>query len=136
MSMTIAEMRERGKKALTGVPKDALVVGILLLSSSASFGLGLLAGRDSGEGGFAVSEIPLAPQAAPAAALDAISGNTAAPASLPAGGQVVVSKNGTKYYLPWCASANRISEANRVLFASKDAAEAAGYTPAANCPGL
>lgn len=48
----------------------------------------------------------------------------------------VASKNGTKYHLPWCGSAKQISEKNKITFTSKEAAEAAGYTPAANCPGI
>ena len=51
-------------------------------------------------------------------------------------GQVVASKNGTKYYLPDCAGADRIAPANKVWFASAAAAAAAGYTPAVNCKGL
>ena len=52
------------------------------------------------------------------------------------GGQVVASKNGTKYHYPWCSGANRISEANKIYFASIEDAKEAGYTPASNCKGL
>jgi hypothetical protein len=51
-------------------------------------------------------------------------------------GQVVASNTGTKYHLPWCSGAQRISEANKIYFASKAEAEKAGYAPAANCKGL
>ena len=51
-------------------------------------------------------------------------------------GQYVASKNGTKYHLPWCSGAKRIGEANKIWFATKEAAEKAGYTPAANCRGI
>jgi hypothetical protein len=125
--MTIAEARTYCKERLGRVPRDVVVVGLILLSSSASFGLGILAGREhpstsSGQGaGFALSQ----PVEAAAAA-----------APRPAGGQVVASKNGTKYYLPSCSGASRISAANKVTFASASAAAAAGYTPAANCPSL
>lgn len=50
--------------------------------------------------------------------------------------QYVASKNGTKYHLPWCSGAQRISEENKVWFTSKEDAEAAGYSPAANCKGI
>ena len=53
-----------------------------------------------------------------------------------AGGQYVASKNGERYYLPWCGGVSRINEENKVWFASKAEAEAAGYTPAANCKGI
>jgi hypothetical protein len=48
----------------------------------------------------------------------------------------VASKNGTKYHLPWCSGAKRIKEENKVFFATKEEAEKAGYTPAANCKGI
>lgn len=50
--------------------------------------------------------------------------------------QVVVSKSGTKYHLLTCSGANRIKDENKIFFASAEFAQAAGYTPAANCPGL
>ncbi|MFH1472972.1 MAG: hypothetical protein ABIF06_00970 [bacterium] len=46
---------------------------------------------------------------------------------------VVVSSKGTKYHYPYCSGAKQISETNKVVFASAQAAEAAGYTLAANC---
>ncbi|MCR4330545.1 MAG: hypothetical protein NUV49_01545 [Patescibacteria group bacterium] len=51
-------------------------------------------------------------------------------------GSYVASKTGEKYHLPWCSGAQRIKEENKVWFNSKEAAEQAGYTPAANCKGL
>ena len=122
--MTIAEAREKCKSLVTKVPRDMLIIVVLVLASSASFGLGYLAGLDAGQS----SGITL--EASPLAAVSA-SEPTASTT-----GQVVASKNGTKYYLPNCAGANRISEANTVWFASPAAASNAGYTPAANCNGI
>ena len=48
-------------------------------------------------------------------------------------GSVVVSKNGSKYHYPYCSSAKQIKEENKIVFATPAAAEAAGYTLAANC---
>ncbi len=48
----------------------------------------------------------------------------------------IASKNGKAYYLPSCSGVARIKEENKVYFATKQAAEAAGYAPAATCPGL
>ena len=48
----------------------------------------------------------------------------------------VASKNSTKYHLPWCSGAKRISEENKVWFASKEEVEKTGRTPASNCPGI
>ncbi len=115
--MTIAEAREKCKNALTLIPRDVLIITIIFLASSASFGLGLLAGLDMGQGRGLVVEEESVPPAATS-------------------GQVVASKNGTKYYLPNCVGAERISDANKVWFASIAAAAKAGYAPAANCKGL
>lgn len=52
------------------------------------------------------------------------------------GGKVVGSKNSDKYHLPDCPGAKQISEQNKIWFDSIEAAEKAGYKPAANCPGL
>lgn len=49
--------------------------------------------------------------------------------------EVIGSKNGTKYYLPWCGALSRVKPENRVVFASAALARAKGYTPAANCKG-
>ena len=49
---------------------------------------------------------------------------------------VVASKSGTKYHLPSCAGAKQIKPQNLVTFANENEAKKAGYTPAANCPGL
>ncbi|MBI2097328.1 MAG: hypothetical protein HYT46_00090 [Candidatus Vogelbacteria bacterium] len=51
-------------------------------------------------------------------------------------GQLVGSKNGGKYHYPWCAGAARIKEENKIWFQDTEEAKRAGYTPAANCPGL
>lgn len=48
----------------------------------------------------------------------------------------VASKNGTRYYLPSCSGSKRIKPENLISFPSQEAAEAAGYSKAANCPGL
>jgi len=50
--------------------------------------------------------------------------------------QYVASKNGSVYHLPWCSGAQRIKEENKVWFATKEAAQAAGLRPAANCKGI
>lgn len=46
---------------------------------------------------------------------------------------IVASKNGSKYYFIWCASASRISAKNRVYFETVEEAEKKGYTKASGC---
>lgn len=116
--MTIAEAREKCKGALAKIPRDIPVVAVLVLSSSLSFWLGYQAGLDA------------TTLTAPGV-LEPISELSTGTA-----GQVVASRSGTKYYLPTCAGAARISDANKVWFATVELAAAAGYSPAANCKGL
>lgn len=51
-------------------------------------------------------------------------------------GEIVASKSGTRYHLLSCPGAKQIKEENKIYFANPQAAEAAGYKPAANCPAL
>ena len=153
--MSIAGLRERGKALADAIPRDALLLGVALLGSLASFGLGYLEGRDAAIGQGGAISIELAPSAAATelaldpresrededAALSAQAGvagaqTTATAAAGQGGGVYVASKKGTKYYLPTCSGAKRINEENKVWFSTVAAAEAAGYTPAANCKGL
>ncbi len=112
--MIIADVREKCKSFIARIPRDLLTVGILVSASVSSFGLGYLTGLD--ERAERVPAPGIVPLAATAVA-----------------GQFVASKSGTKYYPPGCAGANRISEANKVWFASAAEAEEAGYALAANC---
>lgn len=49
---------------------------------------------------------------------------------------LVASKSGSKFHLDSCPGASQIKTENKIYFKSVKEAEAAGYTPAANCPGL
>jgi len=60
----------------------------------------------------------------------------ASPLSASAEAYFIASKNGTKYYFPWCSGAQKISPANLVKFATREEAEKAGLTKASNCAGL
>jgi Metal binding domain of Ada len=51
-------------------------------------------------------------------------------------GPIVASKSGTKYHLTSCPGAKQINQENKIFFATAADAVAAGYSPAANCPGL
>lgn len=51
-------------------------------------------------------------------------------------GNFVASKNGSSYHHPDCPGAKQIKEENKIWFQTADAARAAGYKPAGNCPGL
>ena len=140
--MTIAELQERGKGFMKRIPADVLIILVLILATTLAFGLGILAGKDmakaQGKDGFWIEELPVeqVPSAGgPAAAISAVVKTEPAPVGK-SSGTYMASKNGTKYYLPSCSSSKRIKEENRIWFDTKEEAEAAGYGPAANCPGL
>ncbi len=115
--MTIAETREKCKDLAARIPRDVLLIIILVLASVLSFGLGYLAGLDASE----QQPVPISISQPPFAATSTMEG------------KVVASKNGTKYYSSWCAGADRIAQANKVWFDSAAQARAAGYVPAAHC---
>lgn len=109
------------------MPRDVLIVAVLVLASLASFGLGYLAGLDSAQRSQMILET------APITSAAAVASSTNSAVRV---GQVFASKNGTKYYLPGCTGGDRISDTNKVWFTSPSAAIAAGYTAATACKGL
>lgn len=139
--MTIQEIRQKCKAVLQN--REFLTAAIIILIGTASFGLGRLSvyeerkvpitieypNEDGREEGSAAS---------PSSAVKSAASKQTAAVGMaePISGGYVASKNGTKYYLPWCGGVSRIKEENKVWFATKEEAEKAGYTPAANCKGI
>jgi len=136
------------------IPADILFIAVGILIALASFGIGILYAREQGAGEgedglwiensvSGTSESPLKTNATesketkaePIPKQGASVGSVVSDAPS-GGGQVVASKSGTKYYLPWCGTVSRIKEENKVWFASIEEAEKAGYEPAKNCKGL
>lgn len=105
---------------------DVLFVLVLVLLGVSSFGLGRLSALENQQSTVAVC--PSQSLTSKAAAHQAQAPTTQ--------GQYVASKNGSVYHYPWCSGAQRIKEENKVWFTTKNAAEGAGYRPAANCKGL
>jgi hypothetical protein len=143
--------------------KDWILLGIIFLTGTLCFGLGLLAAKENSvkgkEGdGLWIEQLPkeevvdmsaagsrtsdsavIPPSTAPVSAAPIISQPAAAAAANTAGpstGKYVASKTGTKYYLPTCGTAKRIKDENKVWFATKEDAEKAGYEPGSTCKGL
>lgn len=122
------------KEALLGKLEPLWVPLIIVLVALGAFGLGRLS-AEAGEKGQLRVLYPEAQAATPVANTAAVA--NAAPARAQAGqGSYVASKSGSKYYLTTCSGASRIKDENKVYFASAGEAAAAGYGPAANCPGL
>ena len=116
--------------------EDVLLSGLIILVSVTSYTLGLY------RGGGLVTESVSSSVVKVASVSEAAGYESKRSISVPKEtgntGQegYVASKNGTKYHLPWCGSAKQIKEENKVFFGTKAEAEAAGYTPASNCPGI
>lgn len=106
---------------------DLLIVALVVLVGSAGFGLGRLSAVDGKKADISI-QYPVTAAASEATVEEEGTVNTS--------GNVVASKNGTKYHFPWCAGAAQISEKNKITFASAKEAQEAGYTPASNCKGL
>ncbi len=125
----------RKYKARLGLNFEAFFIpAVVVLVGLTAFGLGRLSAlgvQGDEPAAAAVASYQAAEQPAPIAPAQA------APAQVgESSGKYVASKSGTKYYLPSCAGVSRIKEENKVWFATAAEAQAAGYGPAANCPGL
>ncbi len=142
--MTIADLTDAGKAHLGRIPGAWLIAGIVILSSTASFGLGILEGKGQAGSNLTIGETPTttplggttSAYTQPAAAAAAVITPIPVTAPVATDGQVVAAKTGSKYYFPWCGTVKLIKEENKVWFPTRAAAEAAGYTAATNCKGM
>ncbi len=126
-----------------------LLAGIIILSSTASFGLGRLSGSAGGQtpiiierGAGNTADFPLETSQNSSVKSESVTtlktqsasiGNTGAPTQNPQTGAFFASKNGTKYYPVGCKSGNRIAEKNKIFFATAAQAELLGLTKASGC---
>lgn len=130
MRVIIREALLKIKGFFLSLPQELLVGLIVFLVGTASFGLGRLSGQEVVKQPVRILS-PGDSLAKEALRADPGQGNQIA--AVAAAGEVLASKNGSRYHFPWCPGAKSISEKNRVSFKSPAAAEAAGYTLAANC---
>jgi len=131
----IAEYQEKVKSYVSANKSDLFTAALIFLVGLGSFGLGRLSAIWPDKQPIRVTE-------SHASSTDAVrageNGGRPQIASVAAEikGKFVVSKNGKYYHFPWCPGALRIKGSNKVWFQTKEAAEARGYKPAGNCPGL
>lgn len=109
--------------------KDLILAAVIILVALISFGLGRLSKIRERKTPITIENL------LPNQNMGSTSAESAVQSTAPAG-QVVASKNGTKYHYPWCAGAQSIKEENKIYFSSIEEARKAGYTPASNCKGL
>lgn len=126
--MSIQQFVEEIKKTLSG---DLYVMLVIIFIGLSSFGLGRLSALEE-------QREPVRIVKPSNSSVESLSQQAAGAGTVPesATGSFVASKNSDKYHLPWCSGAERIKESNKIWFGSKEEAETAGYTPAANCEGL
>ncbi|MDQ5950228.1 MAG: hypothetical protein QG585_170 [Patescibacteria group bacterium] len=140
VSTNIKDFYEKHKSLVKNLKNELLSILVIFFVGLSSFGLGILFERSSGVKTISDSEapslgvlnsvLPTENSSQKALSLDATTETSTE------GGEVVVSKNGTKYHFPWCGGAKQISEKNKITFKSIEEAKKAGYTPASNCKGL
>ncbi len=124
------------QETLKKLKEDWLLVATVVLVGVLAFGLGRLSILYNGESDFEI----LYPKNAPTSTgitEGEVLGTSADSADLKApGGGFVASKTGAKYHFPWCPGAQTMKEENKIYFATREEAEARGYSPAGNCKGL
>lgn len=114
---------------IKSIEKEISLILALLLMLALGFGLGRLSSIYDQQEPVLIEQLELQ-----ANTIDIKPNNVVQ--SLKQEGEVVGSKNGSKYHYPWCSGAQRILDQNKIWFKSITEAKQAGYTPAANCPGL
>jgi len=121
----IEDWREKikwGRELFLAHEKDLFIALVVILACVLSYGLGRLSKIKSSRPPVTISM----PDASSSIQM-------VASVSAGVGDKIVASKNGTKYYLPWCGGSKNIKMANRITFNTEKEAETAGYTRAANC---
>lgn len=111
---------------------------VILLVGLGSFGLGRLSVSTKLSSGVVIEKVSSSAENTKSQQAAGVAKSQIAlePNSTSKAGQYVASKNGSKYYFPWCGGANNISETNKVWFDSVEEAKSKGYSPASNCKGL
>ncbi len=126
----IVEFNEKGEIESFPLFRKLFLSIVIILVVSLSFGIGRLSVMGKREAvkieyDPEISNTPLlTPKEQMASVVQAISKSN---------NEVITSKNGTRYHYSHCPGAKQIKEANKIVFATPAAAEAAGYTLAANC---
>lgn len=133
-------LRERAESAKDSfkIKEDAFVAILFLCVGLVSFGLGKLSAMEKNTNQVAAVEESVSQKATEKIPVSINTPNKVKANPIIQANQsgiVLASKNGTRYYYPWCSGVSRIKEENKVWFNSIEEAESAGLTLAANCSG-
>jgi hypothetical protein len=97
-----------------------------------------IAGHQLAKAGFRLASLLNGIWTSPVNPSDATRTANSAPAQAPSSqtvaGQIVANRNSKIYAWPGCGTYDRMAPRNRVVFATREAAEQAGYRAAFNCP--
>lgn len=142
--MTLSDKLQKCKEWFKESEKDIFVVLIIILTAFISFGLGRLSSLQD-------KKVPITIENAVSVLNNGGGEDLENSQTLEENSNValtreafikpgelnfVASKNGTKYYFPWCGGVKTIKSENKIWFSSREEAEKAGYAPAKNCKGL
>lgn len=137
MVMSIPIHYDGVKKFFKAYESEVVLATGVVLISIISFGLGRLSIEHPKSPPLRIEEGSLESAALlPGVQSSREKGNDKGVAVQAGGTRIVASRNGTRYYFPWCSGLNRIKEENKIFFNSEKEAQGAGYTLAANCDGL
>jgi hypothetical protein len=106
-----------------------IMILIIILVGLAGFGLGRLS--TAGETNPII--IQTGESATPQFPISNSAPQTLTGAENSSSGNIVASKNGTKYYFSWCSGVGRIQDQNKVYFTTEQEAIDAGYSKASGC---
>ncbi len=140
----VLKIKRQGRgegRMLPDISDDFFLAFLFIFATLGAFGLGRISALEGERTPVRIeyadgTSAPLTASASPQGQSQGANTINAIAPSTQSSGQLVGSKSGNKYHYPWCSGAQRIKEENKVFFASKQEAEAKGYTPAANCKGL
>lgn len=132
----LADKIKQVKAKIKPYENDLILIIVIILIALISFGLGRLSKIREGKTSITVESVVSNISSAVEVGNSETNPN---PSTLNVGANekmYVASKSGTKYHYPWCPGALNIKEENKIWFSTKEEAEKAGYSPAANCKGL
>ena len=130
------ELAEKAKLFLEQNERELILAAGVFLALLIAFGSGILVGNNKPKEPLTIEEPAVAEEISSLRENLKIFNESPAPGSeikKEEQNNFVASKNGEYYYPLDCAAANRIKDANKIFFASKEAAEQNGLKPSAYC---
>lgn len=125
-------MISRLKQFVETYADEFFLIAVFLLAAIVSFGMGRLSVTGSSSGDLLIESTPVEINSV----VQAVEQTQVSEQGSSEPTQIVGNKKSKIYHRADCSGAQRLSEANKIYFASIAAAKDAGYRPAGNCPNL